>query len=700
MKSFSLYLLFLATLFISGTSSAQEKWVQANGDAIEFGRPGAMIALPGGRLFFGCDKYKPGLFRSEDFGQSFKRVGGNDWYYSLVADGNGTLYAGGHVGLTRSTNNGDKWTSVTAVRTKINALAAGSDGTVYAATGPSVHRTTDGGETWGAADLPSCVALMVTPKAVYAGTLFGFFRSTDKGASWVLIPSISQYPIDVLSRAGNTLFACGIGGMFISTDGTSWMPSYALQKTVYALSTDSSGSVYAATNDGIYRSTDQGKTWKHQSGEGATFRPFTSCIASDGGANLYVGVGSSDFSYIARSSNRGDTWPPPPDRGIAVAEVYHLFVDKDNALYASTDRGLYRTRNKGNAWEHVASQLDDGFLMCSATSDGTLYGIGEYRGPYRSTDRGKTWTVQDKGLPPDTINGRTFRMIRGFAATDDGSLFVLDSRDAHKGTGGNLYRSRDKGESWDSVSTLRNFFNGRGIFRNLIAHGNYLFIGVEGNRYQGVDTFAVYYSSDFGVNWTPCGQPTWKYSAIVHFDPYTGYLMAGRLRSTDNGDSWIERGAEMPDGPFVAGPGFLYATSKVINQGFIAFTSTDDGETWTTLKIDSFPDSHYNFASMALDSSGTVFGGIYGKGVYRRLGSPLSVKKEPVSREPHIEVVRDYVMIEHAGGLVEIHDVLGRRHLCPTVRTSTGWQVDVRTCTPGLYYATTEGYSKGFLVRR
>ena len=174
--------------------------------------------------------------------------------------------------------------------------------------------------------------------------------------------------------------------------------------------------------DGVWRSTDAGRTWKHLGLEA------TRQIAA-----LRVHPKDPDTAWVAA---QGKLWGP------------------------SEERGVYRTRDGGKTWTRVlfvdpSTGASD--LALDPTNPRVLYAGtwqvvrrpwelvsgGPGGGLYRSDDGGDTWTRLTKGLPEGTW-GKV-----GVAASGAKPGRVFAMVEAEKG---GLFRSEDWGESWTKVN--------------------------------------------------------------------------------------------------------------------------------------------------------------------------------------------------------------------------------------------------------
>ncbi len=152
-----------------------------------------------------------------------------------------------------------------------------------------------------------------------------------------------------------------------------------------------------AGGDGIYRSTDGGRTWQGPSRPGA-YR----VVAASGRAGAFYAGGEG----LSSTSDGGISWQP-------------LFQEENNTV-----------------WDVALSPVDPGVIV-----------IATRRGIYQSADRGSTWTLRLPTVPrADASPGAADDEWSDLAVGPDGT-FVTGRRP------GILAVSRDGGASWDEISS-------------------------------------------------------------------------------------------------------------------------------------------------------------------------------------------------------------------------------------------------------
>jgi len=248
------------------------------------------------------------------------------------------------------------------------------------------------------------------------------YKSTNNAAQWspsnvglasTLVNGLGLDPINA-----NTLYAATNAGVFKSTDaGANWAltgagsPSTArLFSNSVVIDPSNTNIVYVvATFEGVYKSIDGGNSYVVKN-DGIQI-PIVNALAIDPTTPTTLYAGSEFGMY--KTTNGGDSWveinngfiPSPP-------RVNEVVIDPTNPsiVYAGTDNGMFKTTNGGALWTSINSGPIAGFteityLAIDPVNPSTLYaGLGFASVIYTSTDAGATWTSISLGPTSPGIN--------------------------------------------------------------------------------------------------------------------------------------------------------------------------------------------------------------------------------------------------------------------------------------------------------
>ena len=315
------------------------------------------------------------------------------------------------------------------------------------------------------------------------------------------------------------------GGVWKSSDGGStwrrcWPARAPLQIGALALDPGDAQVLYCGTGeanmsadsypgDGVYRSTNGGKTWRRlASAKNNAVPPRIGVIAVDPFDSNHILLGGIGFGRLSASHDSG-------------------------GLYRSQDRGATWTRldplGIGNHWCHavVFDPSKAGRVFATVTAQGAGSGI------YRSDDAGASWRHLAQGLPPAERVGRA-----GLAMAPSNPkvlyAFVADEHSDNADLLLGVFKTSDGGNSWTNVAGTH--------FRSerQIGYGNAIAVH-PGDPQQlicgGVDLHA---SSDGGTSWRKVSRwnaqrGTSHYAHADHHALVMPAAHAGRVYSANDG---------------------------------------------------------------------------------------------------------------------------------------------------------------------
>ncbi|MCW5516381.1 VPS10 domain-containing protein [Muriicola sp. Z0-33] len=235
------------------------------------------------------------------------------------------------------------------------------------------------------------------------------------------------------------------------------------------------------TGGGLWKTTDAGQRWENISDGFFTTGSVGAVAVSASNPNIvYCGMGehaprgvmTSYGDGVFKSTNAGKTW-----KKIGLEKTQHIsriivhptnpdivYVAAQGALYGPTeDRGIYKSTDGGENWKKVL--FVNNLTGCSELSidvhnPQVLYAAmwhhqrkpnivisgGPGSGLYKSVDAGETWTELKEGLPEEKG-----KMAIAVSAANPQKVYALIESDSNADKGG-LFLSEDAGKSWKMVS--------------------------------------------------------------------------------------------------------------------------------------------------------------------------------------------------------------------------------------------------------
>jgi photosystem II stability/assembly factor-like uncharacterized protein len=312
--------------------------------------------------------------------------------------------------LTACTSNtgvfsGGSWQASGLQKQHIQALVADPNHLqdIYAGDAQAgVFVSTNAGVTWkaGSVGLPASLAVNALAfdtagKKLYAATSVGLFVSSDSANSWSRVAGVPTDSYSALAFDVNTpqivYVASAHSGVLMSRDDgmhwTSVSSSLSAGVLTSVLYDSNQKDLWAASANSIYRSSDNGATWR----------------TMDGGLPANVGIntlaqgavsGSSDLIFAGTnhgfflSNDAGQHWAQS-QFSLANLKVSSVLLDATQVavVYASTDIGVLRSNDSGQTWGPVSSGLPNNQVFAGLVQGDANYaqlfvgGNGVYRYP-------------------------------------------------------------------------------------------------------------------------------------------------------------------------------------------------------------------------------------------------------------------------------------------------------------------------------
>ncbi len=314
---------------------------------------------------------------------------------------------------------------------------------------------------------------------IAVATLFaGALLAPPASAQQVAPEALAELPVRHIGPVGNRISAvygvtsqplvyyagAASGGLWKTVDGGLWWDPIFEDQAAHSIGSIAvseldpeivwvgTGEPHIRSNvtigDGVYRSTDGGDTWRHM-GLGATGRV----------SKVRIHPYDPDVVYIA---SLGHTHSP------------------------QRERGIFRTRDGGETWEHVLYVNDSigasdlvmdpnnprilfaGMWHIAFNTWGRESG-GEGGGIYMTRDGGDTWTkLEGNGLPRLPVGKIGLCMTpadsdRIYALIETGDGVPWKGRETESGE---VWRSDDGGGAWQLVTHNRDFGGRTGYYNN------------------------------------------------------------------------------------------------------------------------------------------------------------------------------------------------------------------------------------------
>lgn len=235
------------------------------------------------------------------------------------------------------------------------------------------------------------------------------------------------------------------------------------------------------TGGGLWKTTDAGQRWRNISDGFFKTGSVGAVTVSESNPNIiYCGMGEHAVrgvmtSYgdgVYKSTDAGKTW-----KKIGLDKTQHIsrivihptnpdivFVAAQGALYGPTkERGIYKSIDGGKTWKNVlfVNNLTGGVeLAIDMNFPEIMYAAmwhhqrtpwkiisgGSGSGLYKSTNGGETWNKIHEGLPEEKG-----KMAITVSRSNSNKLYALIESDSTKDLGG-LFVSTNSGKNWNRIS--------------------------------------------------------------------------------------------------------------------------------------------------------------------------------------------------------------------------------------------------------
>ncbi len=257
-----------------------------------------------------------------------------------------------------------------------------------------LFKSIDGGQSWQdiSAGLPGdkqVDCFLAQKGEVFLGYADGLYRSpiTSTASVWEKeFPLNGQITGIYPGQSGP--FAHSLrAGLFQNISKGLWVSVFSnldnqMFRTIFETSDKT---LFFGCDNGIFKSVDQGKTWKHVYEHGWMIK-----MVESGGVLL-----CTNQQGILRSSDGGEHWDLVVSEGGVGIEVEVIDGGFAAITYNTTSetRRVRISADGGKTWQPIDAGLPPHALIASIKQVGKYFFCGHPDGIFRSADRGKTWEL-------------------------------------------------------------------------------------------------------------------------------------------------------------------------------------------------------------------------------------------------------------------------------------------------------------------
>ena len=369
-----------------------------------------------------------------------------------------------------------------------------------------------------------------TSEAAVTTTTTAEFPATFSTSQWTQMGGPpGGVVVDIFETSKRTLYVNSAVGVYRLTAGaTVWIPvDVNIPNDVFRLPiAEHADTLYMVSTDELLASTDDGETWNTLGPrpEGYPAELIVIDAAEDRSAPARVTMYLALLNRgVFRSTDAGKHWSSV-NSGLTGRKIYKLAAI-GNAVFAGTDRGLYRLN--ADVWEQLPVDTTRAVHDLVAFEDNLYVGTGRKVGDhgqldpsyagrvFKSNDLGTSWTE----ITPKDENG-LFMVISAMPiAVRDETILVRGSRYS-------LFRSKDDGLTWTNLGT---------------DPGVFAYLAFDKNTFYKTGNYGVYRTTDAGKSWHHFMEGmvgTGVQDLVMFNDRFYVQTDNDIVESDDNGKSW------------------------------------------------------------------------------------------------------------------------------------------------------------------
>ena len=575
-KNTILYLL----LIVAGSNSYSQ-WKSIGpyfGSIIDF-------AAANGKLVSFTQK---GEYVTLDKGENWRNV--SDMICNTITANGNTFYAGSK-NLYQSDDYGNTWTinSSFPATQEMNSIIVNGNNIVIPVKGEGVCISTDKGFTWKVPSYSSIVkeaeVASINGHDIFVAAGLGVYKSTDYGITWEFKGNgISQSSYYDIAMIDSTILLATLKDVFISSNyGESWsvINSNPIIDSIRSF-TINNGKIYAVNVNGqLLKSVDKGKNWTQLQ----SLKNVSPCRIISDASGLYYGTKGNG---IFVTTDEGKTWNSLY-HGINTANINAIGVTDSSIYVAMPDKGVFVTNDDGFSWDSMNQSLSNYNITSFACKNKYVFAGTSGSGVERYNIITKKWQSSNTGLTDLNINALAITNKNNLIAGSSTNVFVADTSGNNWTVLGNIASNLKLSVSVSSIALRDSVIiigtSNAGILRSNnygktwalsssgITGSNIKYVTATKYCFFAATDAGLYGSNDYGVNWKKICSTVIKVSSLAAI---SNTLFIGTI---NNGFIYYNDPQLLPDKFFYENDGFKssYVNCVAVNNSTLFATTYNDG---------------------------------------------------------------------------------------------------------------------------
>jgi photosystem II stability/assembly factor-like uncharacterized protein len=468
------------------------------------------------------------------------------------------------------------------------------------------------------------------PNHIVASACSGIYESFNSGEKWTKIqgiPAQSRRTRDILQHPSvkGTVYAATTEGFWMTTNGgKNWVltTNRNLEINSIAVHPDEPNRVFIGTNNyGVMVSNDGGKNFVPTNDNFTSRFTYSVTLDSENPNRLYATTHNTATGggFFFTSNDTGKTWQQAKNLDIARVSPYALLQDRNNPenLYLGTNIGLFQSIDRGANWTQITAPKPKPEKKTPVKRKPTKGKAVAKAAPVKPAPVNVESTVPLAPAEPTPVIAFTDK-VKVLTYTEDGKNGI------YAGTDNGLYRTYDMTKGWEKVSL------GEGVNENIFVV--YTTPLQPETIWVGTATSGVLVSRDNGETWQKTnganGIPENVPVSSITIDPKRpNYIYVGTSQtfylSRDAGKTWTRRGGNLPLGNYTSilinpsNSDEIFVSSALESDGGIFF-SDNGGMNWKRVDNKNMKVPSRRVWTMSFDpnDSNRIYAGSHSSGVY------------------------------------------------------------------------------------